>query len=379
MFGTPRAARFAACLVAVICAVGSAAGQSTLPAPRPVPGSPTPTETLLLPPGPQVAVYPGSSGPLPPGLSLPGSNLPVLDVDAWRPVNPAVASALPPGPDGVPLPGSFAEELQQAAAGREMFRFCDWRNTYTLFPSSLLWEPPLASKGEPRFQALATNLSSPLGNDPYDLTAGNTLGIVRIEPTGSDLAVQLDVFGVAGGRFTQPDGLIVSDYRFGVPVTFRRGDWHAKVAYERTVGYLGDQFLPPVDNGPDYLKDEVVLGIDRVFEEQLRIYGQAGWAFHQQIPFGDPTPSRYQFGLEWFRRCATGWRGQPFLALNIGYRGETSFAAEYTAQAGWQWRDPSRRLAQCRVFVEYFDGYAPFSALYWERNKYTAIAVAVDY
>lgn len=315
----------------------------------------------------------------------PGSVLPQYPsgtTDAL--ITPAPADLGVPAFAERPAPGSWADEFAREYDQRQRLRSCDYfGNRYSLFPTSLLWEPPLADKRSPRLGIAYADDNTVAGN-ALDASFGQTLGLLRIDRNGVDGAVQLDLFAAG---FTRFDGtsLVVSDYRGGVPLTFRRGDWFSKIAYEHTSSFLGDGFAPVPR--PRYRKDEVVVGLGRWFDDQLRVYGQAAYAFdftddRAGIAGDDKRKQRYQLGAEWFPwglHCG-GWGGQPFMAVNGDFRGENDFSSDVTAQAGWLWRNPLQRLASLRVYVEYYSGrpqYGQFSRL--DRRSYGGFGIACDY
>ena len=248
-----------------------------------------------------------------------------------------------------------------------------------IFPTGLLWEPALAGKREARLAGLASNLSNVYTQKTVDTQIGGNFGIARLVPEGSDLEIQVDLFGVVNSRFSQYDFLIASDYRAGIPLTFRRGPWAVKVAYEHTSTHLGDELIQNTGaTRIEYIKDEVVLGLSRLFDDRLRVYGQAGYAFRQFID-GNPSKYRFDVGFEWFHRAATGPWGTPFVAANVGFRGENAYNADVAVQAGWLWRHPDKRLAQWRVYGEYSSGKSYFGQLFRTRENFGAFGIALDY
>ena len=232
--------------------------------------------------------------------------------------------------DLMPLPGSLEDQLDREYAARAGFRYCVWNGTtITGLPNNLLWEPPFAIKREPRMLVLPTSLDNFAETWTLDTSIGTTVGLWRFEPVGRDAAYQVDVFGVVHSRLT-PDDLVASDYRFGIPLTARRGPWHFKFAYEHTSSHLGDDFIrnrPPFPLG-EYIRDEAVFGVGRWFAERLRVYGQVAYAFDMTYPqpvVDDDVRWRFDAGFEWYCPQPTGWKGTPFVALNIDSRGDSDF------------------------------------------------------
>lgn len=317
------------------------------------------------------------SNPLPaPAEMLNPSPLPAVS-PATTLTQPAFADPLPP------LPGSVEDRYLKELDDRRQFQTQTWRGTYvTALPNSLLWAPPLAVKKEPRIQVLSTDVPNAGGGRTYDTSVGMTAGLVRGEFEGADFAAQVDVFGVVFTRFS-PDELLLADYRFGVPVTFRWNWWQAKVSFERTAAHLGDDFIRRTGQvAARFEKKEVVLGVGRYLYDNLRVYGQVGYAYSFQVPGLEGTPrekTRFDLGAEWSFRCSTGWAGTPFVAANAEFRGDQNYDANYVIQAGWLWRNPTQRLGTCRVFAEYYVGHSPYGQALQNRERSIGVGFGVDY
>jgi hypothetical protein len=142
---------------------------------------------------------------------------------------------------------------------------------------------------------------------------------------------------------------------------------------------MGDDLI--VQNGRQPIpsvKDELVLGLGRWCWNQLRLYGEFGYAFFQNSAV-DADPVRFALGAEWRTREATGFRGRPFAALHIEFAGDQGYQPNLTLQAGWMWRQPAQRLANLRLFGEFYTGRAPFGQLFQEPKQFFGLGVAIDY
>lgn len=279
-----------------------------------------------------------------------------------------------------PLPGSLEENFNQEVAARRSLQYCTPANTrLSAFPSTLLWEPPLASKREARLQVMPTDYNNYVKKWTLETSIGTTAGILRIEPAGSDRAYQLDIFGVVHTRLS-PDDLMASDYRFGLPVTMRWGNWSGKLGYEHTSAHLGDEYMRNTNSLPiNFSKDEVVFGISRQIPElALRLYGTYSYAVRQDL-LGDPNKNRYDGGFQWVPFTATGSTGSPYVAGHVESRGDQSFQPNYVAQAGWIWRNPYQRLANCRIYFEYYKGRSPYGQFYTTKENFYGVGLACDY
>jgi hypothetical protein len=244
-------------------------------------------------------------------------------------------------------------------------------------PSSLLWDPPLANPREPRMFVKFTNLDDQM---TYETAIGAEVGLIRLTHADPDLGCfQLDLFGVVFTRFDEEFHQVVSDYRAGIPLTYANGPWQAKLAYEHTSSHLGDEFIDATRRERiNYQKDEIVVGVSYRFENNLRLYGQFGYAFFTSKEF-EGDRERFDWGLEWKQPGAnTGWRGRPFIALDMELRAEQDFEPNTTIQLGWEWSDLPRGRS-VRVAFEFYDGKSPYGQFYSDDEDWVGLGVYYDW
>ena len=354
-------------------ALGGDAPPSTVVNPGRPPGPPPgPVPNVVVPPqaGPVVAPFAGDPPPLleanPSALS--GRNCP--------PVADHFVT-----PNGLePLPGSLEAEFNKELEGRRGFRACTWDNTrFTLFPNTLLWAPPYAAKRDPRLQVQLSTLDNYVEKYTLDNSIGATVGLARVEPKGADVKAQLDLFGVVHTRLS-PNDLIATDYRFGFPVTFRRGDWQGKIGYEHTSAHVGDEYLRNTGQLPiNYSKDEIVAALGRFVPDlDLRVYGQVSYAARQDLA-NSVSPWRLDAGVQWVSSAPTGFAGVPFAAFHVEARPENGFNPNVIAQVGWLFQNPYQRLGDIRIYGEYYNGRTQYGQFFYFHEHYFAICMANDF
>jgi hypothetical protein len=251
---------------------------------------------------------------------------------------------------------------------------------FDFFPTSLLWEPKLADKRDPRLSAVWNTADSFFSRTTTDPSIGLTAGVVRFQPAASpDVTWQVDLFAVAHLRFSRFDESIAQDYRAGIPVTFRAGDVVGKIGYEHTSTQLGDELL---DSGlrtrRTFERDEIVGGLGYLWRNQLRVYGQSAVSIYQSIP-NTTDRWRHDVGCDWYRRETTPSTGQPFAAVNASFDPAVDYRVSMNYQVGWMWRTDGQRLSQFRVYAEFYDGFAMFGQLVDRRERYAGIGVSLDY
>jgi len=253
---------------------------------------------------------------------------------------------------------------------------CQW--TSQLLPDGLIYRSYLAGAKEPRLASYWA-----YEDDQgwiWDITLGGRVGLWRygttddVRPEGW----QLDVEGAALPRLDpeQERDLVSADFRAGVPLTYGVGAWQTKVAYYHLSSHLGDEYMLRNVGARrvNYSRDVLVIGQSYYLNDDVRLYGEAGWAFYSDVS----EPWEFQFGLDYSPLCNWNFRGSPFAALNVHLRQEVDFSGNFVAQAGWQWRDRhSGHLF--RAGLEYFDGKSDQFEFFDQNEKKVGLALWYDY
>lgn len=278
----------------------------------------------------------------------------------------------PPPPDAPGTTGCTVEEYTDACSTGP-FWSGPWGSM--ALPPRLLWTVPLANQREPRMYAKFTNLH---GESTIDTAIGGQFGLARFYPTClPNEGFQIDGFAAVFSRFDGARRLAVADYRAGVPLTYAKGPWQAKLSYEHTSSHLGDDLFSGTGiHKREISREEIVVGIARRWWDQVRAYGQLGYSFAQKNPFSD-NRDRYDMGLEWSRSQATTGRGQPFAAADFEVRGDQDYAGSLTLQAGWQWQNGN--LWGARLALEYYNGRSPYGQLQFAREEWIGFAALYDW
>ncbi|MBX3414336.1 MAG: DUF1207 domain-containing protein [Pirellulales bacterium] len=227
---------------------------------------------------------------------------------------------------------------------------------WVVLPQALLYRSYLAGTREPR---MGTFFSHTSGQDAlWDSTLGARVGILRYgnrnetDPEG----YQLDAEGAAILRM-DPDhemDMVGTDYRAGCVLTHLEDGFQWKTGYYHLSAHLGDETIIRYPNirRINYVRDAWMLGIGYYWTPKLRLYIEADWAFNTD---GGAKPWEFQTGFDWAPATPTGFRGEPFLALNAHVREENNFSGNLVVQTGWAWRSagPGRIF---RIGFEYYNG-----------------------
>lgn len=282
--------------------------------------------------------------------------LSVLGFGSWR------ASAIAQDMSTVNTPVSHADGIvdeasSQAVASADYHLAMEQPSRWELLPESLLYRSYL---GNPRAPRLAARTLQHSGYDKtLELTAGARVGILRYgrpgneNPEGWQLDLVAAIYPRLNSEFEQD--LDATDYRVAIPLTWRNGQWQAKLGWYHLSAHVGEEFL---FRNPDYIfreyfRDAAYLGVGFFPEPDSRLYAEAEYGYHHM---GGSEPWHFQFGYDYspVRPCR-GWLPDPFFAINGTLMEEVDFGGGVNMVTGVQWRSsgPGRLF---RIGFQYYNG-----------------------
>ena len=288
------------------------------------------------------------------GATVIESDEPVLPRQYVPRPQPVIIPDLPlpfedPPPTVAPPAGAIAlpnPQVPQAAAWT-----APW--TWQVLPDGLMFKNYLASNEEGRIggqlyydKKLGWTLDGSLGGHAGLLRYGSQ------DPAWPE-GWQLDVDGVALPRLDSTLSMVSTDFRIGVPLTWREGPWECKFGYYHLSSHLGDMYMM---SHPDvirlnYVRQQLVFGVAYRPIPDLRFYGEANWAYHAD---GGSLPWEFQFGIDYSPSQPNGLYGAPFAAINWKIEEDLNYSGNLTFEAGWQWRGLTGHTL--RTGLQYFDG-----------------------
>ncbi len=268
-----------------------------------------------------------------------------------------VQGQVPPHPSAysaAPTPAG-TEPAQQDLAPTRYSRPAGDYWTWQVAPDGIIYKSYLAGVREPR---MGTQWFYQRDHGwLWDSTLGGRVGLIRYGTTDADWPEgwQLDFEGAAFPRLDLENDLdmISADFRFGFPLTFRRGPWEWKFGHYHVSSHLGDEYMQTYPDAPrlNFVRETLVLGLALRPHADMRLYAEVGYAMHVD---GGSEPWEFQFGVDYSPMEPTGFHGAPFLAVNAHLREEVDFGGNFTAQAGWQWRGTTGNLF--RFGAHYYNG-----------------------
>jgi hypothetical protein len=250
--------------------------------------------------------------------------------------------------------------------------------SWQLVPGGLMYRSYLAGPREPRLASVWMHTRD--DGWIWEPVLGGRAGLVRygtddvFRPEG----YQVDIEGAVFPRLDQGGEVVSNDYRFGVPLTMRRGPWEAKFGYYHFCSHLGDEYM--IKNPLSYLtrlnyvRNSLVLGVGYYLTPSIRVYSEADYAFQTD---DGARPWEFQFGAELSDPGPTGAWGAPFVAVNGHLRQVNNYGGSVNAQAGWQWRGRTGHL--CRIGAQYFNGMCEQGEFYNRAEQQIGAGIWYDF
>ena len=286
--------------------------------------------------------------------------------------------------DGFFDPPSAPSDLYEGTAELELTEefdsecdYCQW--TWQLVPNGLLYKSYLAGTRESRISGAL--LYDTKDGWLLDSTLGGRVGVLRYGTPGATEAEgwQLDVEGAAFVRLNVEREWDVDsvDFRFGVPLTYRRGPWQWKAGYYHLSSHVGDEFLVrnPGFRRINYVRDSLFFGLGYYLTDDVRLYSEVGWALKTD---DGAEPFEIQFGADYSPDYDFGLRGAPYLALNVHLREEVDLGGGINLMAGWQWRGPTS-ASTVRAGLQYYNGKKTQYAFFRQHEELLGFGVWYDY
>ncbi|WP_218932158.1 DUF1207 domain-containing protein [Adhaeretor mobilis] len=255
---------------------------------------------------------------------------------------------------------------------------CGHDYAWRLLPQGVIYRSYLAGAKESRFRSVWNNQKA--DGDNWDISLGGRATIVRYGTSGNVRPEGFEL-GIEGAGLTRLDpdedhDVAATDYRFGIPLTWGDSHQQFKVAYYHLSSHVGDEFIlkNPTFDRLNYSRDVIVIGYSVYPREKVRLYGEAGYAFRDDVA----EPWEFQFGIDYAPVSATGFRGAPFAAVNGHLREEVDFGGNFVVQAGWAWRR-SPASGMFRLGMEYYNGKDDQFSFFDNSVQKTGFGVWYDY
>ena len=244
-------------------------------------------------------------------------------------------------------------------------------DTSEAFPSDDVFRPLMADPKQPQFFAVWQQTRLRADDSSFSrgsVAIGENFGFYtkRKGCDGWQVGLLTGVF--AQFNLDQKDAeLINTDFNVGIPLSWRSGNWSARLRYYHQSSHIGDEFLSanPGFKSMSFILEEVE-GILSYDYRWLRLYGGGGYLVHREPTTFDR--GRIQWGFEARAPSMRTRILEPFLnrlivtpVLSGDFKSIQAhdWIIDTNVLGGFEWsRTGSRR--RFRIMATYFHGYNPY-------------------
>jgi len=250
------------------------------------------------------------------------------------------------------------------------------------FPQDDLFRPLLADPKQPQFFALWQSQQSRIERTNANIGSigvGENFGFYtrRTGCNGWQISLLTGIFA----QFdldTSNSELINIDFNVGVPITWRQGNWSARLRFYHQSSHIGDEFLgshPGFQSiGLQYEEVDLILSYD--FKKWLRFYGGAAMMVNRQPSTIDRWTGQWGFEARTPRPLA---RSYVFGLLSNPLLFSPVLTADLKSVEQQQWHintnllmgfDMSRvgSFKRLRILFNYYHGYNPYGQFFYSQK-----------
>ena len=254
-------------------------------------------------------------------------------------------------------------------------------------PIGGLFRPLLADPKQPRFSAGYLWVSSTIRQTQVGTAAfGETFGLLRWPAGVVQDGLQLDL---AAGVFAQFDlltesmDLMNADYLIGVPLTYRRGWFSARLRLYHQSSHLGDEYLLRTQAQRINLSFEAAELVASARRGPWRVYGGGEYMIRHEPE--DLRPGLWHGGLELrppgrILRVGAVGEGRLVFGFDAKLWEQHDWALGASAKAGLEFTPGGKPHAGGRrlsLLLEGYHGPSPYGQFFSEEVSYFGLSLGV--
>ena len=258
---------------------------------------------------------------------------------------------------------------------------------YQYFPRDETFRGLLADPAEPRVFMSRLRVKRDAGDGSAAafsaafLGVGFDFGLLRRSGAAHGEGWQLGVFGSADSLFNLDlpgDALMNTDYRFGVPLSWRQAAWSLRARLYHQSSHLGDELIMG-GNAPRRvdLSFEAADLLGAWEHGGLRIYGGASQVLRTRTPAYDD--GGLHAGFDYVGAPLLFFAGRPVAGLDVKWLEAVEWGSGVSAKAGVRFGGHGARQRALTLLLEAYEGFAPFGQFFVEDLRYYGATLQFEF
>jgi hypothetical protein len=254
---------------------------------------------------------------------------------------------------------------------------------YEWFPVGGGFRAPVADPAEPRVYMSRLSVKRDAGEfSAAKAGIGYDFGVLRRQGEKPDDGWQLSVFGSIDSLFNLDlpgDALVNTDYRLGVPLTWRRGSFSARARLFHQSSHLGDELILG-GNAPRRI-DFSFETVDFLAAWQYggwRAYGGGAYVWRSSTAAYDKGSTAH-LGFDFVGSSGVIFGGRLTGGVDVKWLEQADWRSGVSAKLGVMVGRYSPDRRGFTIFLEAYDGFAPFGQFFVEDIKYYGATLQFDF
>lgn len=251
--------------------------------------------------------------------------------------------------------------------------------TGNFFPKTYLFSPILADPKEPRFflgyrYDERTTYSKNVGVVGF----GETFPFYRRDWGGGGDGWQVDVVGGAVARFVLENrDMIDADYFFGIPISWRWGNWSVRTRLYHESSHLGESVF--IDDAIRARKKRTYDSVDLLSAYDNRVFRLYAGVEYMLSHYLEIEPWGGHLGAEYHGQSMMGNVVRPVAGVDVKAWEEYDYEPDVSIKAGLSFGARDYRQHHLQVMLEWYDGHANAGVFFEEEIRYIAVGLYFGY
>jgi hypothetical protein len=253
---------------------------------------------------------------------------------------------------------------------------------YEWFPVGGSFLSPVADPSEPRVFLSRLKVERDAGKFSAGRAGvGYDFGLLSRQGTRPDDGWQVSVFGSADSLFNLDlpgDALVNTDFRFGVPLSWRSGALSARGRFFHQSSHLGDELILG-GNAPRRI-DLSFETVDLLLAAQYggwRVYGGGSYVVRSSTSAYEGGSA--QLGADFVGSQSLFLGLRPTAGIDVKWLEAADWRSGTSVKAGLMVGRFSPDRRGITLLAEYYDGFAPFGQFFTEDLKYYGVSLQFDF
>ena len=245
----------------------------------------------------------------------------------------------------------------------------------SFLPKTQIFRALIADPKEPRYSAsfLKYDMDTQHGrafNNLGSVSAGEQMGFFRWNGKGGNVwQWGIDTSIITQFELDAPSlGKANIDFIFGLPLSWRNGDWSSRFRLYHLSSHMGDEYMER--EGVDRI-EHTYEGVEFLISKDFKNHrAYFGTEYNYAIEPSSIKKHMMQGGYEYYNGDTILLGGYPFVGINFDAYERNEYNLDTSLKAGIEFANKPHQESYFRIMLEAFTGYSPQGQFYTQKADY---------